>query len=372
MLQREFSGNFEQDQPSELCTKLRRFYGEVQTKDGKPYSKSALIGLRAGLNRHMQSPPFNRTLNITTDVDFLPANKILTGKIRSNRAEGNDITQHKKSISKGDINKMYSSGVLNDSNPQALQNKVFFELSFHFCRRGAEGLDKLKKTDFIFIKDDSDMLTEYVTIKHNETTKKNHGTEASTNKDQRMYSRPGDPNCPIGSLKKYLSKLHPQEDSFFQHARRCSLDVLKEENAHWYARKMGAGPLGKMMKNISKEAQLSHDYTNHCIRATTATVLAHAEIEHSDIISVTGHKDIKSLEPYVTSVSNDKRKKMSNILHQYGNVNGNQIMQIQNKPEVNVKQDVNACVNTSQNLGGIFVNTPIYGGQFTINYNQNE
>ena len=41
----------------ELSQVLRRFYGEINNKHGNPYSKSALIGIRAGLNQHLQGPP---------------------------------------------------------------------------------------------------------------------------------------------------------------------------------------------------------------------------------------------------------------------------------------------------------------------------
>ena len=36
--------------------------------------------------------------------------------------------------------------------------------------------------------------------------------------------------------------------------------------------------LNNMMKNISKMANLTQNYTNHCVRATTVNILAHAGI----------------------------------------------------------------------------------------------
>ena len=63
------------------------------------------------------------------------------------------------------------------------------------------------------------------------------------------------------------------------------------------------------MKKISEKAELSQIYTNHCIRATTSTVLSHSSFNQNDIISVTGHKDPKSLLPYVASTGNEQRKK---------------------------------------------------------------
>ncbi len=46
------------------------------------------------------------------------------------------------------INKLYESGVFNTNTPATLQNKVFFEIIFYFCRRGRQNLRELKKDDF--------------------------------------------------------------------------------------------------------------------------------------------------------------------------------------------------------------------------------
>ena len=53
------------------------------------------------------------------------------------------------------------------------------------------------------------------------------------------------------------------------------------------------------MSNISKKGGLSQAYSNHCIRATSFTVLAHNDVSPGDIINVTGHKDQSSLAHYI-------------------------------------------------------------------------
>ena len=58
------------------------------------------------------------------------------------------------------------------------------ELSLHFGRRDREGLATLKKDDITFLKDDENSDTEYATLKINESTKKNNGTEANQNNIQ--------------------------------------------------------------------------------------------------------------------------------------------------------------------------------------------
>ena len=155
MAERNEGVAFEYLTAEELAFILRRFYDEVNpqanSKTGT-YSRSSLVGIQAGLNRYLQGPPFNRTLNIVVDREFIPANKILTSRIKLNRSEGLDMTKHKTT----DIQRMYSSGVLGNDNSISLQNKVFFELCLHFSRRGKEGLHALKKNSFEFVVDDCD------------------------------------------------------------------------------------------------------------------------------------------------------------------------------------------------------------------------
>lgn len=55
--------------------------------------------------------------------------------------------------------------------------------------------------------------------------------------------------------------------------------------------------------NISKAAGLSLTYTNHCVQAITATVLAHSGVSHPGMMSVTGHRNEKSIQSYVNAPS---------------------------------------------------------------------
>ena len=70
----------------------------------------------------------------------MAANHVLTGIVKSQKREGGDKTKHHVAISEGDLEKMYTSGVLSNDTPTSLVRKVWFEIMLHFCRRGREGL----------------------------------------------------------------------------------------------------------------------------------------------------------------------------------------------------------------------------------------
>lgn len=275
--------------PRELASLIERFYGEACTKDGRPYSRSSLVGIRAGLNRYLQS--LLRPINIFTDREFMFANKILMGRIKKEDKNGPGI-KHKLPIAQQDIWKMYASGVLSNNNPTSLQNKVFFEISLHLAGKGRDQLHDLKKNSFVFVKDEENSDVEYATVDFNDGKRRK-------GKEPRMYSVPSDPqHCPVKSLKLYLSKLHPGHKSFFQRPKLKFTD----SSPIWYHNiPIGLQNIGRKMKSISHEAKLSQVYTNHSICVTASTVLANSSFNENDIISFTGHKDRKSVLLYYTS-----------------------------------------------------------------------
>ena len=291
--------------------------------------------IRAAIQRHIISPPYNRTISIVSDVEFKPANLVFTGKLKQNRAEGNDTTKHKEAIEPGDIIKMYQSETLSNKSPKNLQYKVFFEISLHFARRAKEGLRELKKSSFDIKTDHKG--TRFATIAYNEKSKKDHGEKKEfTEKEQRLYEQPDDPRCPLKSLELYLEKLHPNSNDFFQQARSGSNGEV------WYnGRPIGHGTLAKFMPKISSEAKLSRIYTNHCIRATSITCLSASGIDATDIIGLTGHKTIQSLIPYQRKVGDEKRRKMSEVLSSYG------------KPTIPISSSSQASANKREEAAGV-------------------
>ncbi|VDI81852.1 Hypothetical predicted protein [Mytilus galloprovincialis] len=89
-----------------------------------------------------------------------------------------------------------------------------------------------------------------------------------------------------------------------------------------------------MMSRISDEAGLSIRYTNHCLRATVATGFKRAGVDDRAIMSVTGHKNVKSLDSYIEGPTDKQRRKLSNTLQGVATANSDLAL-IENKTESN-------------------------------------
>ncbi|VDI18352.1 Hypothetical predicted protein [Mytilus galloprovincialis] len=129
---------------------------------------------------------------------------------------------------------------------------------------------------------------------YNKSNKTHHGIDNRENEqDQRMYGNNRD-TCPVISLDLYLSKLSPKCDALFQQPLQYPKQTC------WYAAQpMGKNKVAGMMARISKTAGLSKRYTNHYIKATVAIGLKKAGVDLLSIMSVTGHRNVKSLDSYI-------------------------------------------------------------------------
>ncbi|GAB1609177.1 uncharacterized protein LOC115223832 isoform X1 [Argonauta hians] len=254
---------------SELDDLLSDFYINVRTQGGQYYSFSSLVALRHGLNRYL------KTVNIVNDPAFRKSNMSFKVALKRLKEAGKGSIEHKEPISQTDMATLYShSQVFNPNTPEGLLNKVWFEITFYFFRRGQENQRYLTPHHFGFGTDEYGRKYVY---KRKSLSQYTNGCNIESNssplspdssRSARMYAT-GNSVCPVATFERYLRKRNPHELALFQHPRTTSF-----QDSIWY----NASPLGKealstMMKRIALTAKLSRLYTNHCIRATAKFVL---------------------------------------------------------------------------------------------------
>ena len=302
--------NFEEFSIEKLDQVLKDFYSEVLNTDGQLYAKSTFVGIRASISRHLRAPPFNKPFSLMADKEFHRSNQMFLGMIQKLKREGLDVTKHHSSISEGDLEKLRSSNVLTTENPKGLLRKVWFDIMLGFGRRGRE--NQRSFTDKTFAVKLDDRGFKYVEMVVSETTKNHRGglTDDDFEKSPRIYAT-GQLSCPVNSFELYLAKRNPNSSHFFQLPR----SKVKISDETWFTtRPYGEKMLNDMMKGISTDAGLSKTYTNHCVRATTITVLVDSGVFDREIMKITGHKCEASLSSYHSDSSDKQKRKYSAIL----------------------------------------------------------
>ena len=179
----------------------------------------------ATIRQHINTANYHHILFLNICCSSYYHIKHLVGSLKDLKRQGQDITKHKQAISNADMSKLYDSGVFSDENPVALQRKVFVELMLQFGRRGREGLRSMRKDSFLIKTDGRGRC--YVTLGFNELTKNHQNNRMGENEEEQLMLEQ-DHRCPVASFEKYLNKLHPACNDFWQ---RPSPSFLKKSGS---------------------------------------------------------------------------------------------------------------------------------------------
>ena len=239
--------------------------------------------------------------DIIKDEAFKSTRTVVQAKLVDLKRKGHGDVKHVDAITVDDLRRI---GSMRDDTPVFLQLKVWFFIQFYFCRRGLENSHTLKKDDVIFHEEDNNRP--FVSLRDCVTKK-------SRIVGDRSYEgvMPGGckESCPVSLLQKYIKKLNPKNEYMWQ---RPVLS-FRESDCVWYVnQKIGINTVAKFMQQISHYAKLSKAYTNHCVRATSITVMSQAWPD-TDVQVISGHKSLNALGIY-KKMDKDKKIKIGDSL----------------------------------------------------------
>ena len=245
----------------ELNELLANFWPNAKKQNEDSYKKSALMGIRFGLQRHFL---LKRELDIISDGEFSKSNQIFEAAIVELKRQRFGNVDHHIPISKEDLEKIQSSYNPSSPDPKSLQQVVWFNIMFHLIRRGRENLRLLTKESFAVQVDAAGKKFVYQVV---DELDKNHSANDQPDYspgEGRMYERPESPYCPVKTFELYLSKLNPTLSWLWQRLRATV--HFSHSDEVWYCNvPLGKNAQGTFMSSISKELKLSQKYTNHCI-----------------------------------------------------------------------------------------------------------
>ena len=177
---------------------------------------------------------------------------------------------------------------------------------------------------------------------------KNHQSGLNDEEDEsdgKMFEVPGSPQCPVQTVENYISHLNPEMEFLFQRPRVVSSKFNPEADTVWFCNSpLGISYLSTMMGTMSLNAEINPPLSNHCVRATSVTILSDANVEARHIKCMTGHKSDTSIESYSAKPSFQQKEKMSSILSSFvGGENFNTPHQDQQISEANLVDIPQSC-----------------------------
>jgi len=158
--------------------------------------------------------------------------------------------------------------------------------------------------------------TEYLELNERQTKTRTGENIADVRRVPPKMFATGCRRCPVKLYKEYADR-RPEgfsrpEDPFYL-APHTKFDIL---GGQWFVRqRVGLSKLGKMLKAMAESANLpgGRRLTNHSARKHLVQKLRSNNVAPTEIMSVTGHKNVQSILNYST-VTVEQQKKCSHLL----------------------------------------------------------
>ena len=364
----------------ELNACLKSFYTFARKQDGQFYKSSSLKTIRAAIDRYLRMPPHSKQFSIVADPAFTEANKILDAFVKDLRKSGKiSGIVHKKAISKQQVEKLFQSGELGPADtkdPAQLQRTAWFYLGIYFGRRGRENQRDMKPAMLALRA--TPQGEEYFELNREfpgslPATKNHQGglSDAKDESDAKIFALPESAKCPVKTIKNYLSHLNPKLDCLFQRPREKARSFNPDEDKVWYCNSpLGVNILDSMLKLMSSRAGIQPHLTNHCLRATSVTVLSDNNCETRHIKSVTGHKSDHSIESYNDRPSLDQQKKMSEALSSF--LHGHEATSVDKENTAGRQLDLQATSSSTTAIQASTASVLVQHNQVAVSNNMHE
>ena len=261
---------FEESEPKVISDRLSEFFKASHLKHGGTKKVSSLKIIRAAIDHHLKSAPYCKPYSLTHSPEFIKANTTLVHLEASQREllDSSESNSGASLLTVDDIQKLWATGVVGIKTPKSLQHLVFLGIGINFGIISRENLRDLKPSMFEFHIDENSGL-EYASCNLWDFVSTQLKKSKSKCPGRKMFSVPGSLQCPVAALKLFLKRRNPACSVFFQ-IPNCEFELTGQ----WYkAQPAGLNALSRMMKDMSRQALLSKEYTNHTLRSTPPIIL---------------------------------------------------------------------------------------------------
>lgn len=365
-------------QPSVLNELLSKFLYGIRKKDGTEYEPSSLRGFLSSIQRYLNKE--NYGLTIFNDAQFKGTMATLKAKQKDLKAKGfGNKPMTSEQLTDEEIEILYEAKCLGIESPQALINTLWLSTTIHFGLRGGKEQRKLLWGDVI-LKKNSDGK-EYLEYSIERQTKTRTGSDPRDTRKikPKMYAKPELPQDrdPIRVYKIYASKrpetMNTNDSPFYLAVNNVQPFFLSIRP--WFkAQPIGINKLNSILKDMVNDAHLENKrLTNHSARKHLVQKLNDNEIAPTQIMQITGHRNVNSVNNY-SSLSDKQQENISSILS-FNSTNDNPGSRASTSnttqlatEEYQSHRSLESCQMPLTGLGSLISGT-IVGGTFTFNVN---
>ncbi|XP_060572537.1 uncharacterized protein KIAA1958-like [Ruditapes philippinarum] len=219
------------------------------------------------------------------------------------------IKKQAAAITKEQENALWEQGILGNENPQSLLYTIFWTIGVNFGLRGGDEHRNLTLENFKILQDQDEVFYLEYCESVSKTYKGGIKHRQIDPHKARAYEIKGSKRCPVTLFQQYLLKLNPN----YSHSAFYFNPLVKPMDDVWYSlTPVGHNKLKDFVKTIMKTAGFEGYFTNHSLRAATATRLFQENIPEQLIMEQTGNRS-NALFSYKRS-SDQQKRLVSNVL----------------------------------------------------------
>ena len=299
--------------PQELNKFLSEFLITVRKKeDNEEYEPNSLRAFFASFERHLKKK--NHGLCLMKDVQFEQTRKALQSKQRDLKRKGKGNKPNASAaLSEEDVQVLYEKDLLGSSTAEALLNTVWFNNTIHFGLRGCKEHREMCWGDVKLCQTSTGQ--EYLEFNERET-KTCSGNDPRNVRAiaPKMFAVPNIEKCPSKAYKVYAEK-RPAEMKTDDAPFYLAVNNVKSGSGKpWFKKApVGVNKLNTLMKTMAQKAGLGPNFKNHSGRKTMIQTLVNNDVPPTDIMQLSGHKNVQSITSYST-VSQKQQLNMSHTL----------------------------------------------------------
>lgn len=302
--------------PVELQEIIKKFVLAVRKKNGEEYEPSSLRAFIQSIDRHLRKN--NYGFSVLNDKEFHEVQDILKKKQKQLKSIGKGNRPNAADpLSDEDIDTFYSRKVLGIHSPRALLNTLWMNnCTFFGMRPGKEQRDLCWGDLQLKTDSEGNCFIEF-NIERQTKTRTGENPRNIREKKPKMYEDKSNADrCPVNT---YLAYKEHRPTSMMTDESPFYLAVNNENpkpGQMWFkCSPLGVNSLRSMLKNMIRDSGLETDkkLVNHSTRKHLVQKLVDNDIPPNEIIQITGHKKVNSLNNY-SSLSDKKQQQISAVL----------------------------------------------------------
>ena len=274
---------------SHLCYSLARFIREVKKLDDSEYPPNTLKEIIIMIQMYLhENGVYWKLLD---HPEFINLRNVVDNTMGERTAMGLGVKKSSDIITLEHESKLFECGEFGDFNPQQLLNTVVYMVGIHCALRGGVEHQRLRRPGFhsqIQFKTDDKGVERVVYYEDplHKTAQGGIGCK-STRKVVNVYPSSNPTKCPVRIIKKYCNLLPT--------GRMCQKFFLRPRAKFtpktWYCdQPYGNHKISATIKEMCSKAGLDGKFTNHSLRASSASRMYVNDIPEQVIKEITDHR----------------------------------------------------------------------------------